>query len=83
MSEPQNDGDAAITRRAVDQLIDTKELARRLSITEVYARQMRLSGNGPPFVKIGSRVRYALADVDAWLRLRTRQSTSDTLDVPA
>lgn len=38
---------------------------------------LRLFGGGPPFAKIGRSVSYLREDVDAWLRARRRNSTSD------
>jgi hypothetical protein len=35
------------------------------------------AGAGPRFVRVGRRVRYRTADVDAWLELHSRQSISD------
>jgi predicted DNA-binding transcriptional regulator AlpA len=40
--------------------------------------KMRLTGDGPLFVKVGPRaVAYRKADLDAWLAARVRRSTSD------
>ena len=39
---------------------------------------LRLSGSGPPYVKIGLRaVGYRLSDLDEWLAKQVRSSTSD------
>jgi len=39
---------------------------------------MRLTGDGPPFVKVGPRaIAYRKADLDAWIAARVRRSTSD------
>lgn len=35
----------------------------------------RSEGQGPPFVKLGSRVAYRGSDVNEWLRSRTVQPT--------
>jgi len=37
----------------------------------------RVTGNGPPFVKIGERVVYEKSAIDAWLRERTFKHTSE------
>ena len=45
--------------------------------------KMRLTGDGPPFVKVGARaVAYRKADLDAWLQARVRRSTSDAPTAP-
>jgi predicted DNA-binding transcriptional regulator AlpA len=44
-------------------------------------QKARLTGDGPPFVKIGRLVRYRNSDVREWLAARpTRRSTSDQGD---
>lgn len=30
-------------------------------------QQWRYRGEGPPYIKVGGRVRYSLRDLDAWL----------------
>lgn len=37
----------------------------------------RVSGFGPPFVKIGRAVRYPLDDLRRWLRARTVRNTAE------
>lgn len=38
----------------------------------------RVYGKGPAWRKVGSRVRYAVEDLDAWLASQTRTSTSQS-----
>ncbi|WP_443970854.1 helix-turn-helix transcriptional regulator [Sphingobium sp. CR28] len=57
-------------------LIDTEELAARWSVSKSYLNKLRLTGDGPPFVKIGTAVRYDLASVSSWLDKKQRTSTS-------
>lgn len=42
------------------------EAAALLRISEGHLRRLRSRGGGPPFYKIGGRVLYAAADIDAW-----------------
>lgn len=37
----------------------------------------RIQGTGPRFIKCGRLVRYAVADLDAYLEAQTRRSTSE------
>jgi predicted DNA-binding transcriptional regulator AlpA len=37
----------------------------------------RVTGNGPPFVKIGGRVVYERSAIEAWLRARTFSNTTE------
>ena len=43
----------------------------------------RVSGNGPCFLKIGSRIFYQHCDLDAWLASCRRSSTSETANPQA
>jgi excisionase family DNA binding protein len=58
-------------------LYDQKETAQRLGICTRTLERLRLTGGGPRFVKIGRRVLYREADVDAWLETKARASTSE------
>jgi predicted DNA-binding transcriptional regulator AlpA len=56
----------------------TPEAAHYIALAESTLSKMRLTGDGPPFVKVGPRaVAYRRADLDAWLEARVRRSTSD------
>jgi excisionase family DNA binding protein len=56
----------------------TPEAAHYVALAESTLTKMRLTENGPPFVKVGPRaVVYRKADLDAWLEARVRHSTSD------
>ena len=48
------------------QHIDQKELARRWLISPRTLEQWRWQGRGPRFLKLGGRVLYRLADVEAY-----------------
>jgi hypothetical protein len=44
-------------------------------------QKARLTGDGPPFVRLGRLVRYRPSDFEAWLAARPRlRSTSETAD---
>lgn len=57
--------------------IDTDEAARRIGLQPGTLHNMRWRGDGPPFLKIGGRVRYRVTDLAEWLDSRRRSSTSD------
>lgn len=40
--------------------------------------KLRMTGEGPPFAKVGRRVIYLRADIERWLAIRRRISTSAT-----
>jgi predicted DNA-binding transcriptional regulator AlpA len=67
-----------------DVCMRTPEAARYVALAESTLTKMRLTGDGPPFVKVGARaVAYRKADLDTWLETRIRQSTSDNTSAGA
>jgi hypothetical protein len=58
--------------------LTTHEASAHLKIAASTLCKMRLSGEGPPFLKLGPRrVVYDLADLEFWASSRRRRSTSD------
>ena len=55
----------------------TAEAARYLSLSPRTLEKHRTYGTGPAYRKIGARVVYAVADLNAWANLGTKTSTSD------
>jgi hypothetical protein len=55
----------------------TAEAARYLSLSPRTLEKHRIFGTGPAYRKIGGRVIYAVADLDAWADVGMRTSTSD------
>jgi hypothetical protein len=66
---------AAPTATPIKALHDEKREAARLGFSVRTLQQWRLKGGGPPYLKIGSAVRYNPEAVDAWLSERTRSNT--------
>lgn len=65
-----------------DTLLSTEELAQRTGFTQRFWEGRRLSGDTPPFLRLGCRaVRYRWSDVSKWLADRVRTSTSDHGDL--
>jgi hypothetical protein len=56
-------------------LLSTVEAAGRLGVSASYLNKLRVTGGGPPFVKIGARVAYDPADLATWLDAQKRTST--------
>lgn len=68
------------TEQPVDaraQYLTEREVAAEYRLTPWFLQKRRVIGGGPPFFKLGSRVLYARADVEAWISSRKRSSTSD------
>ena len=59
----------------MERLVAPEDLAEMLSVTTGQLAQMRYLGTGPEYVKVGTRVRYAMSDVRTWLDLQRRNRT--------
>lgn len=53
------------------------EAGRYLEISPRTLEKFRTIGGGPAFLKLGRRIVYLLADLDAWRDSRRCESTSD------
>jgi hypothetical protein len=61
-----------------DELLSDDELEERTGISASTWKKRRITGDTPPYLKIGRRVLYRWrADVVPWLENRIRRSTSD------
>lgn len=60
-------------------LVTTAEAARYLSVSESFLNNRRVYGGGPPFVRIGRKVAYAISDLDDFIARGRRTSTSETV----
>jgi predicted DNA-binding transcriptional regulator AlpA len=57
--------------------LKVKDAADYTGLSISTLNKMRLTGDGPIFIKAGRAVIYDAADLDAWLAARRRRSTSD------
>jgi len=62
----------------MEDLLSQEEAARRLKISQRTLERQRVSGDGPPFVKLGRCVRYRLSDLAGYVESRVRTSTSES-----
>jgi hypothetical protein len=53
-------------------LVSTKELSEILGTPESTLRYWRCAEIGPPYVKLGGRIKYDLADVELYVRANKR-----------
>ncbi len=60
---------------ADDQLWDPTRTAVYLGTAMRTLANWRHEGFGPPYVKVGSRVRYRRCDIEAWLATRAEKRT--------
>ena len=48
------------------EFVSAKQAARILSVHPNTLCKLRMSGGGPPYVKVGRRVRYRISEISAW-----------------
>lgn len=58
-------------------VLSAVQVAERLGLSSSTLAKMRLSGNGPPYSKLGRRVVYRPEDIDAWIASKQFCSTSE------
>lgn len=61
-----------------NEYVDTRRLAEITGISASTWSKRRLTGDTPPFAKVGKSVRYHVATVKAWMAERERHSTSES-----
>lgn len=61
----------------------TQEAAEYVGSTRSTFEKLRLTGDGPPYSKLGHIVVYARDDLDSWVKSKRRRSTSDSGTVAA
>ena len=64
-------------------LLNVNEAASRLGVSISYLNKLRLTGEGPIFIKLGTRVAYDPADLATWIAERKRASTATPDHGPA
>jgi len=57
--------------------LDPRAAARYLCLAPATLAKWRTEGRGPIHRRFGGRIRYAVADLDAWADAGARTSTSD------
>ena len=60
----------------ISRKVATDEAAQALGVSTSWLTKLRLTGDGPKYIKIGRRVVYDPADIEAWAAARKRLSTS-------
>jgi Helix-turn-helix domain len=67
----------------VGHLLTVGEVAGLLRCSVSSLNKWRLTGRGPPFVRVGSRVRYSTTDLRTYIGRHTATSTSSEIPPPA
>lgn len=63
-----------------DELISDVTLAAETQTPQSRWQKARLTGDGPPFVKLGHLVRYRRGDVRAWLASHQRFTSTSEME---
>lgn len=63
----------------MSKLLTADQLAERIERPVRTLERWRLTGQGPAFVRLGRRIAYREADVEAWLASRTYPSRAAEL----
>ena len=74
-SERGSSEEAALTTRA--KYLNNREAAEYLGLSVRTMNRYRVTGDGPPYYRLGNRVRYVRAELDEWVTGSRRTSTSD------
>jgi excisionase family DNA binding protein len=56
--------------------IRVREAAEYLGVSKSFLDKARCHGGGPNYMKFGAAVVYSVADLDAWMTSRRRESTT-------
>jgi predicted DNA-binding transcriptional regulator AlpA len=63
---------------AIESLLDDRDLERITGRARSTWQKSRLTGDGPPFIRLGRLVRYRASEVEAWLKAHpSLRSTSE------
>ncbi|MEO8724127.1 MAG: DNA-binding protein [Sphingobium sp.] len=66
-----------IATSAVQRFLKTPDAAIHLGLSARTLEKHRCYGTGPVYRKLGGRIVYAIADLNAWAEIGRRNSTSD------
>jgi Helix-turn-helix domain len=58
-------------------LLTATEAGRLLKVSLSWLAKARMRGDGPPYIRVGRSIRYALPDLIQWKNSRRRLSTSE------
>jgi len=65
-----------------DDKLGHRDAAVHLGIAPATLAKMRCVGGSPTFLRLGRKIVYCRADLDAWLSARRASSTSDADRLP-
>jgi predicted DNA-binding transcriptional regulator AlpA len=65
------------TAASIERLLPPKEAAHFLRVSLSWLAKARMRGDGPPYIKVGRSIRYAVTALLQWMKSRQRPSTSE------
>lgn len=72
--QTQRFSDPGISKR----ILSVREAAAFLGVSKSFLDKRRLSGDGPTYLKLGSRVGYDPGDLNAWAHSTRRRHTAES-----
>jgi predicted DNA-binding transcriptional regulator AlpA len=63
----------------MSEYLNVAEAAKLANLGESTLNKLRLTGDGPEYIKLGRRVVYARDDIEGWMQSKRRRSTSDDI----
>ena len=63
--------------KLADPLLEADIVSKILGISKSTLSKWRITGQSPPYLKIGKKILFRQSDLDKWLDCRRRLSTSD------
>ncbi len=70
------------TAKALPDFLSEADVSRRTGLSRRTLQGWRHRGCGPPKVLAGRRVLYSCADLDSWLKTRTRAAVKQPKETP-
>ena len=64
---------------SANEYVNVQMLATITGISASTWNKRRLTGDTPPFTKVGKSIRYHIPTVREWMAARERRSTSDSI----
>ena len=63
----------------MSEYLNVAEAAKFANLGASTLNKLRLTGDGPSYIKLGRRVVYARDDIEGWMQSKRRRSTSDDI----
>jgi predicted DNA-binding transcriptional regulator AlpA len=65
----------------IDKLLSSTAVAELVGLAPATLAKRRLTGEGPPFIKLGSRVLYPMSELQAWIDAQPRFDSTSSLEI--